>query len=190
MSKDLVVGRASLDWMEELLAEHTASLGLSDELHELFQGPGEETALCFLNGASVVLFLDYASALGGYPDRDSAYAAFQRGDSKFGSLPWWDNSIWLPFEFTRGGTMKHDPTTFVGSCSVLLKELQTIRQLSREGLGAKPRGYEEMRKDITAFYKDTQFQLDDADTIRWIWRALYDGVEIAMASKSILWAGP
>jgi hypothetical protein len=190
MSKDLVVGRASLDWMEELLAEHTASLGLSDELHELFQGPGEETALCFLNGASVVLFLDYASALGGYPDRDSAYAAFQRGDSKFGSLPWWDNSIWLPFEFTRGGTMKNDPTTFVGSCSVLLKELQTIRQLSREGLGAKPRGYEEMRKDITAFYKDTQFQLDDADTIRWIWRALYDGVEIAMASKSILWAGP
>jgi hypothetical protein len=33
-------------------------------------------------------------------------------------------------------------------------------------------------------------QLDDADTIRWIWRALFDGAEIAIESTSALWAGP
>jgi hypothetical protein len=190
MSKDIVVGRASLDWMEELLADRAASLGLGDELHEVFQGSDEQTTLCSLNSASFVLFLDHVSTLDGHPDSQSAFVAFQRGVSKFRNMPWWDDSIWLPFEFSDVGVIEGNFPAFVGSCPVLLRELETIRQLSPQGFGATPQGYEEMRKDIKAFYKNVHVRLDHADTIRWIWRALYDGAEIAMASTSILWAGP
>ena len=47
-----------------------------------------------------------------------------------------------------------------------------------------------MRQDITAFYWDpTPLQLDEADTVRWIWRALFDATGIAMKSTTALWAG-
>jgi hypothetical protein len=190
MSKDLIIGGASLDGMEESLTDRAASLGLSDELHELFQRSDEKTFLCALNGASFVLFLDHVSALDGHADLQSAFAACQRGDSRFRNMPWWDDSVWLPFAFSGVGPMEGDFPTFVGSCPALLKELEIIRELSPLGLGAKPQGYEEMRKDITAFYRNVHLRLDDADTIRWIWRVLYDGAEIAMASKAVLWAGP
>lgn len=176
--------------MEELLAARATSLGLSDALHQLFLGPDEETVLCSLNSASFVLFLNHVSALDGYADSQAAFAAFQSGDSKFRNMPWWDDSIWLPFEFPGVGTIESNFPTFVGSCPALLRELETIKHLSQLGLGDKPPGYEQMRADILAFYKGVHVQLDEADTIRWIWRVLYDGAEIAMTSKSILWAGP
>jgi hypothetical protein len=62
-----------------------------------------------------------------------------------------------------------------------------LQQRSPLGLGAIPRVYELMRRDIRAFYRDdAEFQLDEADTIRWIWRALFDGATIAIESKSVL----
>jgi hypothetical protein len=136
------------------------------------------------------VFLNHVSALDGHADSQIAFAAFQRGNSKFRNMPWWDDSIWLPFEFSGVGTIESDFPTFVGSCPALLRELEIIKSLSQLDLGAKPPGYDEMREDIKAFYKSTHARFDEADTIRWIWRVLYDGAEIAMTSKSILWAGP
>jgi hypothetical protein len=190
LSKDLVIGQASLSWMEEMLAARAAALGLSDALHELFMGSDDETVLCSLNAASFVLFLDHVSTLDGHADSQIAFEAFRQGDSKFRNMPWWDDSIWLPFEFTDVGTIEGDFPTFVGCCPALLRELEAIKSLSQLGLGNKPSGYDEMREDISAFYRSAHTPLDEADTIRWIWRALYDGAEIAMTSKSILWAGP
>jgi hypothetical protein len=86
--------------------------------------------------------------------------------------------------------MRNDPATFVGSCPALLKELETIRHLSTLDLDPVPQGYEEMRKDFATFCGEVDLKLDDADTVRWIWHALYDGAQIAMDTKSILWAGP
>jgi hypothetical protein len=190
MSKELVVAQASLSWMEEMLSARAASLGLSDALHQLFVESDDDTVFCSLNTASFVMFLNHVSALDGHADSRIAFEAFRRGDSKFRNMPWWDDSIWLPFEFTEVGTIEGNFPTFVGCCPALLRELEIIRSLSQLNLGAKPPGYEEMREDISAFYQGPHAQLDEADTIRWIWRALYDGAEIATASKSILWAGP
>jgi hypothetical protein len=45
-------------------------------------------------------------------------------------------------------------------------------QLSVPDGRAKPQGCEQMRQDITAFYKNAHLRLDEADPIRWMWRAL------------------
>jgi hypothetical protein len=191
MGSDLIVGRAGLEGLESSLASHLSGLDLKDDLQRLFETDEQVATLDFLNVASLVAFLEHVGVVEGYPDRDKALAAFERGDSRLKNIPCWENSIWLPFELDRAGTLEDDPTLFVGSCPALLRELTDLQQRSPLGLGASPDGYERMRQDIRAFYRDsTPFQLDDADTIRWIWRALFDGATIAIEARSALWAGP
>jgi hypothetical protein len=191
MGKDLIVGRAGLEGLETSLASHVADFGLKDDLQRLFDVDEEVAALCLLNSASVAAFLDHVAALEGHPDSDAAFAAFERGNSRFKNMPWWENSIWLPFDFESAGTLKDDPPLFVGSSQALLRELTALQQCSPLRLGSSPGEYERMRQDTAAFYRDsTAFRLDEADTIRWNWRALFDGAERAIESTSALWAGP
>ena len=188
MGSDLIVGRAGLEGLETSLASHLAGLGLNEDLQRLFKTDENVEALCFLNVASLALFLHHVAAVEGHPD--SNFAAFERGEAGFKNFPWWINSIWLPFDFEPRGNLADEPTLFIGSCQGLLKELTDLKQRSPLGLGSAPNGYERMRQDIRAFYReDTTLRLDDSDTIRWMWRALFDGAESAIESKSALWAG-
>lgn len=194
MGKDLFIGNSSFDYMKDDLVAYGESLDLGDEVARLFEGPEDKTALCFLNGASVMVFLDHIASLEGHADSRSAFAAFERGDTAFKNVPWWDDAVWLPFDVPRVGPMKDDPdsfATFVGSATALARELPEIQRRSPLGLGAEPPGYARMRQDITEFYKDMNFRLDgDTDIIRWIWLALNDGAELAIHSRAILSGGP
>jgi hypothetical protein len=191
MGSDLFVGRIGLEGLETSLASHVASLGLKVDLQRLFEADEVEATLCFLNGASLVAFLEHVGVVEGYPDSNTALRAFERGESRFKNMPCWENSIWLPFDFESAGTLEDDPTVFVGSGPALLRELTDLQQRSPLGLGASPNGYERMRQDIRAFYRDRRpLQLDDADIIRWIWRALFDGATIANKSMSALASTP
>jgi hypothetical protein len=191
MGSDLFVGRIGVEGLEDSLPSHFAHLGLKVDLQPLFEADEVEATLCFLNGASLVEFLEHVGAVEGYPDRDTALRAFEGGDSRLKNMPCWENSIWLPFDFEAAGMLEDDPTVFVGSGPALLRELTDLQQRSPLGLGASPNGYERMRQDIRAFYRDrTPFQLDEADTIRWIWRALFDGATIANKSMSALASTP
>jgi hypothetical protein len=191
MGSDLFVGRLGLEGLETSLASHFAGLGLKVDLQQLFEADEVEATLCFLNGASLMAFLDHVGVVEGYPDSDTALAAFARGDSRLKNMPYWENSIWLPIDFEPAGTLEDDPTVFVGSGPALLRELTDLQQRSPLGLGACPNGYEHMRQDIRAFYRDSRaLQLDEADTIRWIWRALFDGATIANKSMSALASTP
>jgi len=188
MGSDLIVGRAGLEGLETSLTSHLAGLGLNDDLQRLFKTDENVATLCFLNIASLVLFLDHVAVVEGYPASNIAFAAFERGESGFKNFPWWVNSIWLPFDFEPRGNLEDEPTLFVGSCQGLLRELTDLKQRSPLGLGSAPNGYERMRQDIRAFYReDTTLQLDDSDIIRWMWRALFDGAESAIEAKSALW---
>jgi hypothetical protein len=191
MGSDLFVGRLGLEGLETSLASHLTGLGLNVDLQRLFEADEVVATLCFLNGASIMAFLEHVGAIEGYPDSNTALAAFARGDSRLKNMPYWENSIWLPFDFEPAGTLADDPTVFVGSAPALLRELTDLQQRSPLGLGASPNGYERMRQDIRAFYRDrTPFQLDEADTIRWIWRALFDGATIAHKSMSAFASTP
>jgi hypothetical protein len=193
MAKDLVVGNASVDCIRDELVAYAESLGLGERVRRLFDDPGEETTLFFLRGSGVMLFLDHVASLEGHADHQSAFAALQRGDTVFKNMPWWDDAVWLPFDVPRVGTTNDDPKTFptfVGSCTALMKELEEIRRRSPLELGAKPPGYDKMRQDISAFYRDREFRLDDPDVIPWIWLALHDGATLAIDRQAILWCGP
>jgi hypothetical protein len=191
MGSDLFVGRIALEGLETSLASHVAALGLKVDLQRLFEADEDVATLCFLNGASIVAFLEHVGVVEGYPDSHTALRAFERGDSRLKNMPCWENSIWLPFDFESAGMLEDDPTVFVGSGPALLRELTDLQQRSPLGLGASPNRYEQMRQDIRAFYRDrTALQLDEADTIRWIWRALFDGATIANTSMSALGSTP
>jgi hypothetical protein len=191
MGSDLFVGSIGVEGLETSLASHFAGLGLKPDLQRLFEADEVEATLCFLNGASLMAFLEHVGVVEGYPDSHTALRAFERGEARLKNIPCWENSIWLPFDFEHAGTLKDDPTVFVGSGPALLRELADLQQRSPLGLGASPNGYERMRQDIRAFYRDrTAFQLDEADTIRWIWRALFDGATIANRLTSTLSSTP
>jgi hypothetical protein len=191
MGSDLFVGRFGLEGLETALASHFAGLGLKVDLQQLFETDEDIATLCFLNGASIVAFLEHVGVVEGYPDRNTALRAFERGNSRLKNMPCWENSIWLPFDFEPVGMLEDDPTVFVGSGPALLRELADLQQRSPLGLGASPNGYERMRQDIRAFYRDRRpMQLDEADTVRWIWRALFDGATIANKSMTALASTP
>ena len=187
MGSDLYVGRFGLEGLETSLASHVAGLGLKVDLQRLFEADERVATLCFLNIASLGAFLEHVGVVEGYPDSNTAFRAFESGDSRLKNMPCWVNSIWLPFDFEPRGNLADDPILFIGSCQGLLRELTDLQQRSPLGLGSAPRGYELMRQDIRAFYRDgAEFRLTEPDTIRWIWRALFDGATIAIESKSAL----
>jgi len=48
-----------------------------------------------------------------------------------------------------------------------------------------------MRAGFLKFIRsNTKLDLQTEDCIRWIWRALRDGAELAISQNAALWAGP
>jgi hypothetical protein len=129
--------------------------------------------------------------LEGYADENAGLAAGADGKLKWKNLPWWDNSLWLPREFGNPGGLDDVPTFFIGSCQGLVAELDELKRISALRLGEVPTAYSDMRKDFLQFVRsDRELDLSAEDGIRWVWRALREGAELAIAQDAALWAGP
>jgi hypothetical protein len=190
MAKDLIVGSAGLEGLEDPLRAHFAGRGVKNDLREWLVAEENSATISCLNGASVVAFLRHVVRCEGHSDEFAGLTARENGESQYKNMPWWDNSVWLPAEISPGN-LEDDPTVFIGSCVALLGELRKLQEVSQLQLGIAPEGYEKMRADIRQFYRsETAFQLDDEDCVRWIWLALRDGAELAIRQNTLLWAAP
>ncbi len=191
MAKDLIVGSAGLQDVGESVANFLASRGLEVGLEMWLERPDTVATLSCLNGATVMEFLRHAVLLEGYSDENAGFAAGSDGKLKGKNFPWWDNSLWLPLEFNDPGGLDDDPTFFIGSCQRLIAELDEMRRASPLRLGEVVSGYSDMRADFLKFVRsDTRLDLSTEDCVRWIWRALRDGAELAITQNTALWAGP
>jgi hypothetical protein len=191
MAKDLMVGSAGLLGCEESIASFLLPRGLEIELSTWLRRPDTIAEISCLNGATVVEFLRHAVRLEGYADENAGLAAGADGKLKWKNLPWWDNSLWLPREFGNPGGLDDVPTFFIGSCQGLVAELDELKRISALRLGEVPTAYSDMRKDFLQFVRsDRELDLSAEDGIRWVWRALREGAELAIAQDAALWAGP
>jgi hypothetical protein len=191
VGKDLIVGSAGLAALERSIAAHLASLGAKHGLKVWRAAEDRIATICCLNIASVMVFLRHVVRCDGHSDEEVVLRAGEHGETNYRNMPWWDNSVWLPAEFERPGNLEDDPTTFIGSCFALLRELDNLQKVSDLQLGIAPHRYQEMRADITSFYRsNTWSRLTDEDCVRWIWLALRDGAEMAIKENTVLWSGP
>ena len=191
MAKDLIVGAAGLQFFDELIANFLTSRGLAAGLAAWLESPGSIAEISCLNGASVMEFLRHAVQLEGYADENQGFAAGADGELKGKNFPWWDNSLWLPLKFNNPGGLDEDPTFFVGSCQNLIAELDELKRASPLRLGEVVSGYSDMRANFINFARsNTELNLSAEDFVRWIWRALRDGAEFAIAQNTALWMGP
>ena len=191
MAKDLIVGSAGLQGVEEPIAGFLSSRGLEARLATWLERPDTIAEISCLNGATVMEFLRHVVHLEGYADEGAGFAAGECGKLKGKNFPWWDNSLWLPLGFDDPGGLDDDPTFFIGSCQGLIAELDELNATSPLRLGDVVTGYSEMRADFLKFVRsDTELDLRAEDCVRWIWRALRDGAELAIAHNAVLWAGP
>jgi len=191
MAKNLIVGSAGLQDFEGAIASFLSSRGLEVGLATWLERPDTIAAISCLNGADVMEFLRHAAQLEGYTDEDTGFAAGECGKLNGKNFPWWDNSLWLPLEFDNPGGLDDDPTIFVGSCQRLIAELDELKRTSPLQLGDVVTEYFDMRADFLKFVRsNTELVLRTEDCVRWIWRALRDGAELAIAQNAALWAGP
>jgi hypothetical protein len=191
MAKDLVVGSAGLQGFEGSVSTFLSSRGLEVELAPWLESPDTIAELSCFNGASIMEFLRHAVHLEGFADENEGFAAGADGKLSNKNFPWWDNSLWLPLGFNDPGGLDDDPTFFIGSCQSLLAELNELKQASPLQLGEVVAGYSDMRSDFVKFVRsDHELNLTTEDCVRWIWRALRDGVELAIAKNTVLWLGP
>jgi hypothetical protein len=191
MAKDLIVGSAGLQGYEESIASFLLSRGLEVGLAPWLERPDTIAEISCLNGASVMEFLRHAVQLEGYADETAGFAAGEDGKLKAKNFPWWDNSLWLPLEFDESGRLDDDESFFVGSCQSLIAELEELKRTSPLQLGEVVSHYSDMRTDFPKFVRsDAKLDLSTEDCVRWVWRALRDGAELAMAQNAVLWAGP
>jgi len=191
VAKDLIVGSAGLQDFEDSIASFLSSRGLEVGLESWLDRPDTIATICCLNGASVVEFLRHVVQLEGYADENAGFAAGEDGKLKGKNFPWWDNSLWLPLEFDDPGGLDDDPTFFVGSCPRLIAELDDLKRTSPLRLGEVVPGYSDMRADYLKFVRsDRDLDLSAEDCVRWIWRSLRDGAELAISENAALWAGP
>ena len=188
MGKDLIVGSAGLREVEDSLSAHLSGRRVQQDLEKWLAAEDDIAMICCLNLASVRVFLLHVAHCEGYSNGNAWFAAWESGKSKYGNMPFWDTSIWLPVEIAPGN-LEDDSTVFVGSCLALLRELGELQKISQLHLGVAPKGYEEMRVDTREFYRSHgALQLDEADCVRWIWLALRDGAEMALKENTVLWA--
>jgi hypothetical protein len=191
MAKDLIVGSAGLQDFEGPIASFLSSRGLEARLAAWLERPDTIATIACLNGVAVMEFLRHAVLLEGYADEDTGFAAGACGKLKWKNFPWWDNSLWLPLAFDHPGRLDDDPTFFVGSCQGLIAELDELKRISPLQLGDVVTEYSDMRANFLKFIRsNTELDPRTEDCVRWIWRALRDGAELAIAQNAALWAGP
>jgi len=191
VSKDLIIGSTGIADVAESVGRFLSRRGIEGDLNAWLATPDVVTELCFLNGASVMMLLRHALELEGWTNEREGCAAGEDGRVKARNLPWWDDSIWLPLEFDKPGTLEDRSTFFVGSCQQLIVELEEMRHTSSLRLGEVVPEYTDMRTDFLNFVRSNpDLALSDDDTIRWMWRALRDGAELAISQNTVLWACP
>ncbi len=138
-----------------------------------YDGRVEEITL--LNLATLVFFTNYVLQLQGLTDR-------KRSRSRFKNLPEWETNVWLPTPLDFRPPDPRDRGIFIGSALDLRDELDEIRRLSDLGLGELPPGYEDMRAGHAL---PVSFKLaEDRDCIRWVWRGLWDGADLAVRNTA------
>jgi hypothetical protein len=186
MASDLAVGRLD-EYEQQEIDKIAAQLGI--DAHAPWRECEENIAtISMMNVASLNLFNHYSAGLEGFGGSD----AMSR--TKFINLPWWLRTIWLPISFDplREPLSSDDPL-FAGSCQRLLAELAEIQKLSDFGLGNVPEEYNAMRANYPKWWKglldptaEEQAPYSEADTVRWLWRALYDGAQLALQHNAPL----
>lgn len=189
MSSDLTVGRLDelfVSDVEEILERIDAS----DRISAWMTCPEEVAVISLMNVSSVSFFNQFAARLEGLTGHD----AMDR--SQFKNLPWWLDSVWLPLDINPPIVSNTGDPVFVGSVAGLKSDLLKIQRMVPDlMLGTVPTEYEAMRRDYRAWWKSVLESHDDTacsddDTVRWIWRALYDGAEIAEKNDApVFWYG-
>jgi hypothetical protein len=142
--------------------------------------PAELACIDALNEASTSAFLGHTAMLEGLANANEALAR-----SRWRHLPYWIESYWLP---VRGGTMLHEPV-FFGSAYGLLDNLADIAAISPHGLGTAPPHFELMRTDLQAFYALKLDAFDEATTLQWVWRALFEAATLSVDRNVPMWSG-
>ena len=191
VAKDLIVGSAGLQGFEKSIASFLSSRGLKLGLKMWLERPDTIATISCLNAATVVEFLRHAVQLEGYADESAGLAAGADGKLNGKNFPWWDNSLWLPLNFDDPGGTQGFPPFFIGSCQQLITELDELKQISSLVFREIVPGYSGMRADFLKFVRsNTELGLSTEDCVRWIWRALRDGADLAIAQNAALWAAP
>jgi hypothetical protein len=137
-----------------------------------------------LNVASAAFFTKHVAKLERIPSGQGCEK------SRFPHLPWWLFSILLPLEFPLPADLPTDSSgwpVFVGSSITLLKELETVRTLSKARLGEIPAGYELMRSNPKKFYKTPFTAENDNAILQWVWRALFDAATLSREKNAPVW---
>jgi hypothetical protein len=140
-----------------------------------------------LNEASTMLFLEYTAKLEELSDVNEATE-----NSMWKNLPYWTQTIWLPLENGEmGSKLVEEATnpTLICTASGLLSDLKQIAEKSDLKFGNKPKGFDLMLSDASAFYAKKNFQLDEDSTILWVWLSLQTGAELALKNNMPLWSG-
>jgi hypothetical protein len=191
LAKVLVVGSEGLLGFEESIAAYFQTKKVASDIKPWLNQPREIATISCLNGATVMEFLRHTVKLAGYGDEYEGYAAGADGMLKERNFPWWDNSLWLPVEFDNPSGLRDDPTYFIGSCQRLIVELDDMKRVSPLRLGEVAEAYFDMRDNFKKFTSsDQELNLLPEDCVRWVWKALKEGAEIAIANNAALWAGP
>lgn len=164
-------------WYAEPIAQFAQDAGEdSFDPKPSWFGPGDAVAsLNMLNLASITFFLDHVARLEGLSNGDGIH------NSKWTNLPYWIYSIWLPVKGPpRALVQEMDgiPTLF-GTTHGLLSDLAEIDSLSTVRLNIAPPHYQLMRQDMAAFLKLEWEALSEEDTMRWVWRSLFDAAHLA-----------
>jgi hypothetical protein len=191
MAKQLVVGSEGLLGFEESISAYLKSKKVETGLQPWLNQPHELAIISCLNGATVMEFLRHTVQLAGYSDERDGFAAGEDGKLRERNFPWWDNSLWLPIKFDNPSGLRDEPTYFIGSCQRLIVELDEMKRVSPLQLGQVVPEYFDMRADFQKFIRaNHELNLTFEDSVRWVWRALREGAEIAISKNAALWAGP
>jgi hypothetical protein len=187
MSSVLTIGALDdvlVDGVDEVLAQIGAGSATDWQRYT-----DQAEVISLLNMASVNPFNAFAAGLEG----TTGYDAMDR--TRLKNLPWWLDAVWLPVEINPPAISISGDPVFVGSVQRLKTELEDIQRLAGTlNLGTAPDEYVRMRKSYDAWWRDVNEaepeDLSEDDTLRWIWRALYDGIEMATAKNiPMFWFG-
>jgi hypothetical protein len=168
---DLEVGR--LDTRFEQIATHALQQRGSIYSAEWRSCPQRIARIDILNLASVCEFLKYVASL--------------PGTKGFAHMPTHSYDIWLPVDFEPAEVSDEGWTVPLLSSYRLLKELEEIRRSANLKLGDAPVGYDLMRSNPREFYK-SNVTLDETAMLQWIWKGLYDAVEMSIAKSAPVFA--
>jgi hypothetical protein len=136
----------------------------------------------------VTLFTDHVIELEGYANRHAGYEAMYDGSFRQKQMPAWEDSDWMPFEFEPPGCIANDVAPWIGSCQALLRELDDVAARSPLSLATLPSHYLLKPDGPDLSFDGTQFS--NAEAIRWVWRCLHDGAQVAIRENSVLSGTP